>query len=180
MTTDLHTETTVIDHPGTPNCPACKTGNPTVADVRRALVAESEEFGTRRLPYSRALRGSFDATQADFDAYEALCAAGSFAFVLAAILRKLAEDHGEAYAAQFAAVVHSAMADGPDGIDECANDDLGAARTTPTRTGNLPAAFDEGVSAFRGAGDCESCHGTGLNIGQPGNCPACGGTGGSR
>lgn len=35
----------------------------------------------------------------------------------------------------------------------------------------------EALPGFRGAGDCEPCQGTGLNIGLPGNCPVCGGTG---
>jgi hypothetical protein len=30
------------------------------------------------------------------------------------------------------------------------------------------------------SGDCEPCQGTGLNIGLPGQCPECGGTGGAR
>lgn len=96
--TEIDAGPTVIDHPGTPDCPACKTDNPTVADVRRALVAESNDFYERRQPIHRAMH---DAPKDDpnfgplFDAYESLVAAGCYAWLLAAILRKLAQDHGE-------------------------------------------------------------------------------------
>jgi hypothetical protein len=98
-----------------------------VTDVRRALIAESEDFYKRRKPYFASMRA--DASPAEsgpaFDAYEGLVAAGAYGWLLAAMLRKLSEDHGATYAEDFAALVAEVMESGVDWLED-ANDDLAA------------------------------------------------------
>jgi hypothetical protein len=95
---------------------------PSVTDVRRALTAECDDLADRRLGYLAAIRG-VNAIQSDFDAYEALTSAITNGRLVAAILRRLAEDHGEVYAVGLALLAAEATEGGDEALDH-ANDDL--------------------------------------------------------
>lgn len=94
---------------------------PTVTQIRTALLKESQDFYQRRKPHSAAMHGK-GAHDAHFDAYEGLVAAGAYAEALAAILRLTAERHGEDAAADFAALVHDVMENGNDGLEDVNRD----------------------------------------------------------
>lgn len=88
----------------------------TVTRIRRELFASGQEYYESRAPYGP--RGEKD----DLAAWSALVSAGTFAHTLAAILRMVAEDHGDAYAEKIVAFVVEAGDDGEVAFD--ANDDL--------------------------------------------------------
>lgn len=131
----------------------------TVESVRLELLTASWQAYLHRKPYSAKMRAR-TATPADFDAYEALVASGTNAYMLAALLRVLAgmPGDGPALADRFAGRVHGVLEDSlEDGWEE--NADL-----------------EERAAAAAGALHCQDCQGTGLNIGRPGLCPSCDGT----
>lgn len=106
------------------------TTTPTVTGVRRKLIAESRDLHRRLRPHTRAqgtVPPSDPVTQAHLDAREGLHTGGCYAWLLAAMLRQLAEDHGDEYAGKFAGAVHDVMASGLETL-EYANDDLGDGR----------------------------------------------------
>jgi len=102
---------------------------PTVADVRRALVNEAADFHQRRQSHRHAMKidGYSDVA---LDAYEGLAAAGCYGQVLAAILRDLGERGLEFRAAEYAAWVHDVMENGDDGLEN-ANSDIPWGDVTP-------------------------------------------------
>jgi hypothetical protein len=91
----------------------------TVTRIRRELFASGQEYYESRAPYATG-GGKEDPT-----ARSALVAAGTLTHTVAGILRMVAEDHGEEYAAKIVAFVVEAGDDGEVAFD--ANDDLDVA-----------------------------------------------------
>jgi hypothetical protein len=98
------------------------TNEPTVADIRRALMAEAADFHRRRQPHRHAMKidGYGDVA---LDAYEGLVTAGCYAQVIAAILRDLEAQGQDSLVAEYAALVHDVMENGDDGLED-ANSDI--------------------------------------------------------
>lgn len=98
------------------------TDEPTVLDVRRALMAEAVDFHKRRQPHRHAMKldGYGDVA---LDAYEGLAAAGCYAQVIAAILADLAAGGYDDLVANYTALVHDVMENGDDGLEN-ANSDI--------------------------------------------------------
>lgn len=99
-----------------------------VTAVRRALLAESEDFYKRRQPYRKAMQDATTETERDaaLDTYEGFVTAGCYGLLLSAFLRTLEEDHGPTYAEDFAAAIADVMENGNECLED-ANDDLDAA-----------------------------------------------------
>lgn len=104
---------------------------PTVTDVRTALIREAAEYGERRRAHYQAMHDTpaklrqnnphFDAL---FDAYDGFATGGAFAQTLAAVLRIVAERDPKT-ADELASLVHDVMENGDDCLDG-PNDDIWA------------------------------------------------------
>lgn len=90
----------------------------TVTETRRSLVQSSDAYHEQAKTYS----GARQADGAPFDAWCGYMTAANFANVIAAMLRRVAADHGEEYAACLVEIVASAEDDGEDAY--FANDDV--------------------------------------------------------
>lgn len=108
-----------------------------ITDMRRRLVAEAGDHNRKCLPYSAAWMTDDPASQAARDAYTGLAAAGTYATLLAAILRDVAErDPG--LANEIAVNIGMAVTHGMDFLDG-ANDDLFIAEMARDRANHLAA-----------------------------------------
>lgn len=98
------------------------TDEPTVLDVRRALMAEAADFHKRRQPHRHAMKidGYGDVA---LDAYEGLATAGCYGQLLSAILADLIDHGQEDLAYRYVAFIHDVMENGDDGLED-ANDDI--------------------------------------------------------
>lgn len=102
------------------------TDQPTVTKTRRALVQSADAYHEQAKAYSSARQSD----GAAFDAWCAYMTAANFANVIAAMLRRVASDHGEEYAACLVEIVADAEEDGEGAY--FANDDV-RFNTTTTR-----------------------------------------------
>lgn len=92
-----------------------------ITDLRRALVAESEACHQRRQQYHVAMKNNPE-DQAAPDAYEGLVGTGTYAWLVAGILRLLEQRHPET-AATVADWTEESLNSGVDWL-ESLNDDL--------------------------------------------------------
>lgn len=106
--------------------------NPTVTDVRTALIRETADYTERRRAHHAAMRATAPELRennptfnARFDAYEGLAIAGARSQLIAAMLRTVAIRDPET-ADELAALVHEVMENGDDALDG-PNDDIWAA-----------------------------------------------------
>lgn len=90
----------------------------TVTETRRSLVQSSDACFEQAKAYSSARK----ADGAPFDAWCGYMTAANLANVIAAMLRRVAADHGEEYAARLVEIVAGAEDDGEDAY--FANDDV--------------------------------------------------------
>lgn len=90
----------------------------TVTETRRSLVQSSDACFEQAKAYSSARK----ADGAAFDAWCGYMTAANFANVIAAMLRRVAADHGEEYTACLVEIVTAAEDDGEDAY--FANDDV--------------------------------------------------------
>jgi hypothetical protein len=98
------------------------TDEPTVTDIRRALMAEAADFHRRCQPHRHAMKidGYGDVA---LDAYEGLATAGAFVQLVSAILADLADNGHEELAVRYTAWTHDVMENGDDGLED-ANSDI--------------------------------------------------------
>lgn len=94
------------------------TDQPTVTETRRALVQTSDAYHEQAKTYSSARKSD----GAAFDAWCGFMTAANFANVIAAMLRRVAADHGEEYTARLVEIVADAEEDGEGAY--FANDDV--------------------------------------------------------
>lgn len=94
------------------------TDQPTVTEARRGLIDAANQYFDLGKSYGSASK--LDGPK--FDAWCAAYSAGTFATLAAAMLRTVAEDHGEEYTAKLVALVKAAEEDGETVYD--ANSDL--------------------------------------------------------
>ena len=94
------------------------TDRPTVTEMRRSLVQGSDA----RFEQAKTYRDAKKSDGAAFDAWCGYMTAANFANVIAAMLRRVAADHGEEYTACLVEIVAGAEDDGEDAY--FANDDV--------------------------------------------------------
>lgn len=94
------------------------TDQPTVTETRRALVRSADAYHEQAKAYNSARK----ADGAAFDAWCGYMTAANFANVIAAMLRRVASDHGKEYAARLVEIVADAEEDGEGAY--FANDDV--------------------------------------------------------
>jgi tyrosyl-tRNA synthetase len=100
------------------------TDQTTVTDTRRSLVQAADAYHEQAKTYGSAKKSD----GAAFNAWCAQMTAANFANVIAAMLRRVAEDHGEEYATRLAEIMTEAEFDGEDAY--WANDDVRMASDT--------------------------------------------------
>lgn len=90
-----------------------------ITDLRRALIAESDDCHQRRQQFRKPMKNG---DQAALDAYEGLVGTGTYAWLVAGILRRLEQQHPET-AATVAKWVEVSLDSGMDWLEDL-NDDL--------------------------------------------------------
>lgn len=98
------------------------TDEPTVTNIRRALMAEAADFHRRRQPHRHAMKID-NYNDIASDAYEGLAAAGCYGQLISAILADLVDNGHEDLAVRYTAWTHDVMENGDDGLED-ANSDI--------------------------------------------------------
>lgn len=110
------------------------TEQPTTLDVRSRLFTEGvEAYDYAKTTYGNTRKADGPA----FDAYVTLTSVAALKHAIAAILRRVTEDHGEQYAATITALVLAGEDDGETVYD--ANDDLFALTAAASATNTTGA-----------------------------------------
>jgi len=101
-----------------------------ITDLRRALIAESEDCHQRRQQFREPMKNG---DQAALDAYEGLVGTGTYAWLVAGILRRMEQEHPET-AAVVAGWVEASLDSGMDWLEDL-NDDLDNESATTVEVG---------------------------------------------